>query len=190
MRHAPVTMICQERRASFVALHYVDAAGRPAKLRASPERLVYVAPPNLNQGPSARAHGLPPGGAAWRADMVGVGDSLAVRLDDDGGDGTEGGVSFYTAKVTAITRWVQLCAASGVGGGGWVGKGAIRRRPFSFTCFGTEPTKCHGIAPVCKTAGTRTCHATFWDTNQPSHPLIIKLHPIPGRCTVASTPPC
>ena len=95
--HAPH----QDRTTSYVALHYADEAGRPQKLRASPEHLVYLAPRGLavNQ-PAAQ---LPPGGAASRADMVRVGDLLAVRSSQ----AKEGGV--YVARVTAVTRWGDCC---------------------------------------------------------------------------------
>ena len=87
----------QDRNTTFVALHYTDEAGGARKLRASPEHLVFLAPTGMAPG-GRPAPQLPPGGAATRADMVRVGDLLAVRSAAE-----EGG--FYAARVTAVTRW-------------------------------------------------------------------------------------
>ena len=85
----------QDSTLSYVALHYTDAAGRPAKLRASKEHLVLVhaAPTPASE----RASEVGPGGTARRADMVVEGDVLVVHSEDG---------SFYTASVEKITRWV------------------------------------------------------------------------------------
>ncbi|KIY94110.1 hypothetical protein MNEG_13851 [Monoraphidium neglectum] len=93
----------KDRRVSFVALHYTDAAGRPAKLRASPEHLVYVAAASMAAASASAAAAaplkeLPPGGAARRADAVSVGDLLAVQ--------SEGG-AYRLAAVKEITREVH-----------------------------------------------------------------------------------
>ncbi len=86
----------------FVALHYLDAAGRPAKLRAAAEHLVYVADPAQGLPSVGAARGvseLPPGGRASRADMVAVGELLVVRLPA----AEEGGAPhFFTAPVTQV----------------------------------------------------------------------------------------
>ncbi|KAI8474199.1 MAG: hypothetical protein J3K34DRAFT_408443 [Monoraphidium minutum] len=76
----------------YVALHYTDASGAPSKLRATKEHLVYLAPSSLTT--SDAPDGLPPGGSARRADMVVVGDLLAVAA---------GGGAFYTARVEKVT---------------------------------------------------------------------------------------
>jgi hypothetical protein len=48
----------------FVALHYTDENGAPAKLRATKEHLVYVAPSSNAAPASAPLDRLPPGGFA------------------------------------------------------------------------------------------------------------------------------
>ncbi|KAI8468029.1 MAG: hypothetical protein J3K34DRAFT_523237 [Monoraphidium minutum] len=84
---------------TFVVLHYTDARGRAAKLRATATHLVYLAPRALAL--EARAAALPPGGGARRADMVEVGDLLAVL--------GKGG-ALYTAPVEAVTTEIHVGA--------------------------------------------------------------------------------
>lgn len=77
-------------------LHYTNAAGKPAVLRASDGHLIYTAAQVIP--PAAPVLALGPGAATKRADAVVVGDLLAVQSPD--------GASFYTAQVTRITRCV------------------------------------------------------------------------------------
>jgi hypothetical protein len=92
----------------FVELHYTDASGAPAALRASAEHLVLLAASELP--PAAAAAAVPPGGRARRADMVAVGDLLVVRAgwgveESEAGDASKAGAGgdFYTAAVERIT---------------------------------------------------------------------------------------
>lgn len=55
----------------FVTLHYTDEAGRPAKLRATQEHLVFLAGSELAL--AANSAEVPPGGRASRTDKVEVG---------------------------------------------------------------------------------------------------------------------
>ncbi|KAI8466755.1 MAG: hypothetical protein J3K34DRAFT_54153 [Monoraphidium minutum] len=96
----------KDRVADFVAIHYTDAAGRPAKLRASPEHLVFVA---AKPAPAA-APSVARGGAARRADAVRAGDLLVIRAEPEAKDaaaalGAAGAPEplFYTAAVTKVT---------------------------------------------------------------------------------------
>jgi hypothetical protein len=99
-RFASLLPAPQGREAAFVSLHYTDASGAPAALRATREHLVYVAAGELPQ--TAPVAALPPGGRAARADAVAVGDLLVVAAPADAG----GERAFYTARVTKITRCV------------------------------------------------------------------------------------
>lgn len=98
--HAAMFTGHQARRESYVHMHYTNAAGKPAVLRATAGHLMYAAGQAIP--PTATAAILPPGAVTKRADAVAVGDLLAVQSPD--------GASFYTAEVTRITRWVQACA--------------------------------------------------------------------------------
>ena len=89
----------QDSTSDYVALHYIDEAGRPQKLRATDEHLVYLAARHLAVNKAVKQ--LPPGSATSRADMVRPGDLLAVRsLVEEG--------SFYAARVVAVTRWAPI----------------------------------------------------------------------------------
>jgi hypothetical protein len=94
----------QTRESTFVALHYTDAAGRPAKLRASAEHLVYVAAPEqqLPLAGGAGAGELPPGGSAKRADQVAVGDLLVVQAPAPAAGAGGRAPLFYSARVDKI----------------------------------------------------------------------------------------
>lgn len=91
----------QARRESYVHMHYTDAAGKPAVLRATAGHLIYTAGQTI--APAASAATLTPGAATKRADAVVVGDLLAVQSTD--------GAGFYTAQVTRITRCVHVHAS-------------------------------------------------------------------------------
>lgn len=141
-----------------MALHYTDEGGRPRKLRASPEHLVYLAPAGLAASRQPLDQ-LPPGGAAARADKVRPGDALAVASEREAG-------SFFVARVTDVTR----CA---LGRESRCGVPAPPRAWLLHAADEPEPAQQPEPAqpqPACPAAGCQTDDSWTVREPEPAHP--------------------